>query len=61
MNNINNITETEFKALKWAALYLIPEEELNKALKTNLNQKELAQLFNVTEAMLRFRLKLMNS
>ena len=53
------VSKTEFKALKWAALYLIPREDLLYALKHGITKRwDLAEIFNVTETMLDFRMKL---
>lgn len=54
-----SIDKTEYKALRWAANYLIPENDLLDALKEGLYEVwELADHFEVTEDMMRFRMRL---
>ncbi|MBU2703651.1 Zn-dependent peptidase ImmA (M78 family) [Sporomusaceae bacterium BoRhaA] len=53
------ITRTEYKALKWAANYLIPEHDLLDAIKSGLYEPwELAEHFDVTNEFAAFRLRL---
>jgi len=56
------ISMTEFRALEWAANYLIPENDLDDAMSSagHINFiKNLAEQFNVTEKMMLFRLELL--
>lgn len=54
-----HISKIEFKAMKWAVNYLIPEDELLDAIGSGLYEPwELAEHFNVTEEFAKFRLKL---
>lgn len=54
-----SVGRVEYRALKWAAEYLIPKKQLNKALRGwNNTLWSLADLFNVTEEMIQFRLDL---
>lgn len=54
-----SISKAEHKALKWAAEYLMPNRELQKAIKHGIQEKwELAEYFDVTEEMVDFRLGL---
>jgi Zn-dependent peptidase ImmA (M78 family) len=56
------ISKTEYKALKWAANYLMPEHDLLNVIRSGLYEKwELADHFNVTEEFVAFRLKLFES
>ncbi len=53
------ISKAEHRALRWAAEYLIPQKQLKRALKTGHDTLwSLAELFDVTEDMMRFRLGL---
>lgn len=53
------IDKCEYKALRWAANYLIPENNLLDAVSEGLCEIwELADHFSVTEDMMRFRLRL---
>lgn len=53
------VDKFEYKALKWAALYLIPLTKLVQAVKQGYREIwELADYFNITENMFRFRLEL---
>jgi Predicted Zn peptidase len=53
------ISKTEHRALKWAAKYLIPRDKLCPAIENGVvHTWELADYFNVTESMIRFRAKL---
>jgi Zn-dependent peptidase ImmA (M78 family) len=55
----NNITRAEYKALKWAANYLMPEHDLLDVIRDGLYEKwEIAEYFNVTEDFAMFRLRL---
>lgn len=53
------VSKTEYKALRWAALYLMPLDRLKYAISQGLTEKwDLAEWFNVTESMVDFRLRL---
>lgn len=52
-------SKEEYRAHKWAALHLIPTRQLNKTLKSGADTLwDLAEIFDVTEEMMRFRLSL---
>ena len=54
-----DVSKIEFKALRWAALYLIPLDQLDKSIRLGvLEPLELAEQFDVTEKMVNFRLSL---
>lgn len=54
-----NIGRAEYRAMKWAANYLIPEDKLRAAFRRGITQVwELTEHFNVNEEMMRFRLNL---
>lgn len=52
------INKAEHRALKWAAEYLIPKKQLSKTLQNHHTLWDLAEIFNVTEEMMDFRLKM---
>lgn len=52
------VSKAEYRALRWAAEYLIPKKQLQQTLQSNNTLWDLAELFNVTEEMMEFRLKL---
>lgn len=53
------VSKEEHRALKWAALYLMPEKELALALRSGFVEIwELAEYFGVTEEMVRFRMEI---
>lgn len=53
------IDKCEYKALRWAAKHLVPENDLLDAVSEGLYEIwELADHFSVTEDMMRFRLRL---
>lgn len=53
------IDKCEYKALRWAANFLVPENDLLDAIASGLFETwELADEFNVTEEMMRFRMRL---
>lgn len=53
------VSKAEYRALKWAAEYLIPKRQLQKALRVrNDTLWDLAELFDVTEEMMDFRIRL---
>lgn len=53
------IDKAEYKAMKWACNYLIPENELLDALRDGLYELwELAEYFTVTDEFMQFRIKL---
>ncbi|HHV61111.1 MAG TPA: ImmA/IrrE family metallo-endopeptidase [Firmicutes bacterium] len=53
-----NISRAEYRALRWAANYLMPEDKLLQAFRRGITEIwELAECFDVTEDMVRFRLK----
>jgi len=52
------VSRAEYRALRWAAEYLIPKKRLHKALRAgNDTLWGLAEIFDVTEEMMRFRLE----
>lgn len=54
-----SISKAEYKALRWAANYLIPEDNLLDALKEGIDTpSELAEHFMVTAELISLRLKL---
>ena len=56
------VSRCEYWALKWAAYYLMPEEELGIALRTGyIENWDLSDYFNVTEELARFRLGLLSA
>jgi len=56
------ISRAEYRALRWAANHLIPEDDLLDILKQGLYKPwELAEHFNVTEQFAQFRLRLFES
>ncbi|MGI5839323.1 MAG: ImmA/IrrE family metallo-endopeptidase [bacterium] len=53
------VNKAEYRAVRWAAEYLMPARELRKAIRKGLKAVwELAGYFNVTEHMVMFRLGL---
>ena len=53
------IDKIEYKALRWAANFLVPEDDLLDAIRDGLCELwELAEEFDVTEEMMRFRMRL---
>lgn len=55
-----SVSRAEYRAQKWAAEYLIPKKQLHKALRAgNDTLWDLAALFDVTEEMVEFRLRLL--
>lgn len=53
------LTQDEYRALRWAAQYLIPLNRLIQAIRSGIRQLwELAEYFHVTEELIRFRLKM---
>ena len=53
------IDKIEYKALRWAANHLVPEHDLLDAIASGLCEIwELAEEFDVTEEMMRFRMRL---
>lgn len=53
------VSRAEYRALRWAAEYLIPKDRLESVIKNGVVHRwELAELFNVTEEMVDFRLGL---
>ena len=54
-----HISKIEFKAMRWAVNYLIPEDDLLDVIGSGLYESwELAEHFNVTEEFATFRLRL---
>ncbi len=53
------IDKCEYKALKWATTFLMPKQEVEKAIKKGIKEVwELAEYFDVPEEWVRFRLNL---
>lgn len=53
------ITRAEHKALRWAALHLVPLDKLHQAFSEGVQERwRLANYFDVTEDMMNFRLRL---
>ncbi len=53
------VSRVEFRALKWAAQWLMPSDKLLRAFRQGIVEVwELAEYFDVTENMVRFRLSL---
>lgn len=53
------IDREEYKAMKWACMYLIPENDLLDSLRDGLCEIwELAEYFRVTDDFMKFRIKL---
>lgn len=53
------VSRAEYRALRWAALHLMPRDDILRAIKSGLVERwQLAEYFNVTEEMVDFRLKL---
>lgn len=52
------ISKAEYKALRWAAEYLIPKKQLLQTLNNDSSLWGLTEIFNVTEDLMEFRLKL---
>lgn len=53
------VSKAEYRALRWAAEYLIPVDKLNLALRNGITCVwELTEYFNVTSEMMEFRLGL---
>lgn len=53
------VTKAEYKALRWAAHFLIPEDELLDAISSGLYEPwEIAEHFRVTDEFATFRLRL---
>lgn len=58
-SNRLDVSRAEYRALRWAAEYLIPLERLEECLHNNISEIwNLAEYFDVTEQMMRFRLNL---
>jgi Zn-dependent peptidase ImmA (M78 family) len=53
------ISKTEYLAQKWAAMFLMPRDDVLNAIRQSINEIwELAEYFDVTEAFARFRMEL---
>jgi Zn-dependent peptidase ImmA (M78 family) len=53
------IAKCEYKALKWESMFLMPKEEIKKAIKKGITEIwELSEYFDVSDDMVRFRLNL---
>jgi len=52
------VSKEEYRAMRWAAQYLIPKDELLQALRNGLSVGELEEHFDVTTEMMEFRLQL---
>jgi len=58
-SNLNSVSKIEFKAMRWAVNYLMPENDLLDVIGSGLYEPwELAEHFNVTEEFAKFRLRL---
>lgn len=54
-----DISRAEYRAMRWAALHLIPLDKLREVIKKGVRERwELAEHFDVTEDMIDFRLRL---
>ncbi|WP_276662300.1 ImmA/IrrE family metallo-endopeptidase [Syntrophomonas wolfei] len=52
-------SKAEYKALRWAAKYLMPKRQIYAAIKSGYQERwTLADYFNVTEEMVTYRIKL---
>lgn len=55
-----SVSKAEYRALKWAAEYLMPEDKLGEAFLSGCVEAwSIADRFNVTEDMVRFRLTIL--
>jgi Zn-dependent peptidase ImmA (M78 family) len=55
------VSRAEYRARKWAALYLVPERKLYRALRKGIREVwELAEWFGVTEEIMALRLNLLD-
>lgn len=53
------VSRAEYRALRWAALYLMPRKSLRQAARQGIRERwDLAGHFDVTEQMVEFRLRL---
>jgi len=53
------VSKAEYKAAKWAAFHLIPQNNLNGAIENGILELwDLAEYFRVTELFMRFRMRL---
>jgi Zn-dependent peptidase ImmA (M78 family) len=53
------ISRAEYRAMKWAAIFLVPKKPLLHAISSGVKEKwELAEHFDVTQKVIEFRLKL---
>lgn len=58
-SNRLEVSRAEYRAIRWAALHLIPLDKLQQAVKRGIcERRELAEHFDVTEDMVDFRLRL---
>lgn len=54
-----SVSKAEYRALRWAAEYLMPEDKLREAIRSGCVETwSIADRFNVTEDMVRFRVNL---
>lgn len=53
------VSQVEYRALRWAAEHLMPEDQLGQAFQSGCREVwELSEWFNVTHEMVSFRIKL---
>lgn len=56
-----DVSRAEYRALRWAANYLMPKRRLLWAIRKGIREPwELAEYFNVTEGIVKFRLNLLD-
>lgn len=52
-----DVSRAEYRALRWAAKHLIPQEKLEKLIRSGIVQKwEIAEAFNVVEELIPYRM-----
>lgn len=52
------VSKEEYRAMRWAAKYLIPYDKLLQALRSGMSISDMEEYFEVTSEMLEFRLRL---
>jgi len=53
------VSRAEYRAWKWAAMHLMPLDRMGQAIRDGITEKwELAEYFEVTEEMVRFRIEM---